>query len=202
MHRHRDACALLVGVQPVVNGLDVVVFPGECLSSNRDDSNRVFVNVLVKVFGSQPIVTWLERYDAWLDIEIAQEFLPDNLHVAARHHIGSRGVLALRLAFLPPVPFVREARKHAGLGRADGRRAIGLRTFGPVPELMQPAHHPLLVREDLRVHIVVDIVLEDVARSNLSRLRLRPRRHERRHIQHRIRVGPFFTDYHRGRCTR
>ena len=64
VHRNRDAGLLLVGIEPVVDLLEVVVLAGEGLAGNGDHGDRVLVHELVETLGGQPIVAGLQRNDA------------------------------------------------------------------------------------------------------------------------------------------
>ena len=190
MHRNVDTGALLVGVEPVMNLLEIVVLAGEGLAGDGDNRDGVFIDELVEVLGRQAVVARLQWRDARLDVEVAQELLPHDLDVAAGDHVRPRGILAGRLARLAPVPLVGQAGQHAGLRRAHRRRAVRNDVLGAVPQLMQPAHHALFHGKQLRIHVMVDVVLEEMLAADLERLGLGEGGDERRQVHHRVGVGP------------
>ena len=67
---------------------------------------------------------------------------------------------------------------------------------------MQPPDHPGLHGEDLRVHVVVDVVLHDVCLRDFCLLGLVKRRYKGGKVEHRAGVGPCLTVNDVLRCTR
>lgn len=65
---------------------------------------------------------------------------------------------------------------------------------------MQPLHHPGFHGEQVRIHVMVDVVLERIAPCRLSRFGLGTGRNERRHVHHWVRISPFVADDDRLGC--
>ena len=134
---------------------------------------------------SGPIVylSLLQRDDPRLDVEVAAELLPHDVHVAAEHEVRPVGGLAGRLAALAPLPLQRQRAEHDRLGGALRARAGRL-----ARRVEQVGEHPdaaLLDLGRLRVLGVVDEVAVQVLGDDALRLGLHPRRHERGEVAHR-----------------
>ena len=102
---------------------DVVGVAGERRAEDGGDADRVLVDVRLDVLGADRVLLGLQRDDPRLDVEVAAELLPDDVHVAAEHQVGPVGRLARRLTPLAPVPLQRQRPEHDRLRRALGARA-------------------------------------------------------------------------------
>ena len=113
-----------------------------------------------------------ERHDPRLDVEVAAELLPDDVHVAAEDQVGVRRRPPGGLLPGAPVPLQRQGAEHDRLGRALGARPGGL-----ARRVEQVGEHPDAALLDLgraRVLGVVDEVAVQVLGDDPLRLRLHP----------------------------
>ncbi len=156
VQRHVDSLVVLERDQVVVDPLDVVLVAGERGPEHRGDADRVLVDVGLHVLGTDRVLVGLQRHDARLDVEVAAELLPDDVHVAAEDQVGLGGVLAGGLLALAPLPFQRQGAEHDRLGGALGAGAGGLARG--VEEVGQHPDAPLLDLSGARVLGVVDEV--------------------------------------------
>ena len=154
----RDVEALVV-LQPdeeVVDPGDVVGVAGERGAEHGGDADRVLVHVRLDVLGADRVLALLERHDPRLDVEVAAELLPHDVHVAAEHEVRPVGGLAVRLAALAPLPLERQRAQHDRLGGPLRARARGL--AGRVEEVGQHPDAALLDLGRARILGVVDEV--------------------------------------------
>ena len=158
-------------------------WPGERRPEHGGDADRVLVDVRLHVLRPDRVLVGLERDDPRLDVEVAAELLPHHVDVAAEHEVRPVGRLAGRLAALAPLPLQRQRAEHDRLRGALGARAG--RLARRVEEVGQHADAALLDLGGLRILGVVDEVAVQVLRDHPLRLRLHPRRHERRQVAHR-----------------
>ena len=177
---HVEPALVLDPDQEVVDADDVVLVAGECGAQHGGDADRVLVDVRLDVLRPDRVLGGVEGHDAWLDVEVAAELLPDDVHIAAEHQVGTGGRQSSRLAAFPPVPLQGQAAQHDGFGRplgaGPGRRARSVEEVG---------EHPDAALLDLRgpgVLGMVDEVSVQVAGDDLPCLRLHPCRHEGRQV--------------------
>jgi hypothetical protein len=169
--------------EQVVDAGDVVGVAGERRAQDRGDADGVLVDVRLDVLGADGVAVRAQRDDPRLDVEVAAELLPHDVHVAAEHQVRPVGALSGRLAPLPPLPLQRQRAEHDRLRRPLRARAGGL--AGRVEQPGEHAEAALLDHRGLRVLGVVDVVAVQVLGDDPLRLRLHPRRHERREVAHR-----------------
>ena len=88
----RDVEPLLVAQadQQVVDPDDVVGMARERRPQHRRDADRVLVDVRLHVLRADRVLVGLERDDPRLDVEVAAELLPHDVHVAAEHEVRPR----------------------------------------------------------------------------------------------------------------
>ena len=142
--------------EQVVDADDVVGVAGERGAEHRGDADRVLVDVRLDVLGADRVLVGLQRDDPRLDVEVAAELLPDDVHVAAEDQVRLVGVLAGRLAALAPLPLQRQGAEHDRLRGALGAGAG--RLAGGVEEVGEHADAALLDLGRARVLGVVDEV--------------------------------------------
>ena len=162
---------------------DVVGVARERRAQHGGDADRVLVDVRLHVLGPDRVLVGLQRDDPRLDVEVAAELLPHHVHVAAEDEVRPVGRLAGLLAALAPLPLQRQRAEHDRLGGALGARAG--RLARRVEQVREHADAALLDLRRLRILGVVDEVAVEVLRDDPLRLRLHPRRHERRQVAHR-----------------
>ena len=165
---------------------DVVGVAGERGADHGRDADRVLVHVRLDVLGADRVLALLERHDPRLDVEVAAELLPHDVHVAAEDEVRPVRGLPVRLAPLAPLPLERQRAQHDGLGGPLRARAGGL--AGRVEEVGQHPDAPLLDLGRARVLGVVDEVAVQALGDDPLRLRLHPRGHERREVALRVAV--------------
>ena len=135
---------------------------------------------------SGPIVylSFLQRHDPRLDVEVAAELLPDHVHVAAEDQVRLVGRLAVGLARAAPLPLQRQGAEHDRLRGALGAGAG--RLAGGVEEVGEHADAALLDLGRDRVLGVVDEVAVEVLGDDPLRLGLHPGRDEGRQVALRV----------------
>ena len=186
VHRDVDPALLLDAQQEVVDADDVVGVTGERRPDDRGDADRVLVEVGLHVVGPDDVLAVLQRDDPRLDVEVAAELVPHDVHVAAEDEVRPVGRLALGLAPLAPLPLQRERAEHDRLRRALRPRAR--RLARGVEEAREHPDAALLDLRGLRVLGVIDEVAVQVGGDQLARLRLHPRGDERGEVAHRLPV--------------
>ena len=158
-------------------------WPVNVVPEHRRDADRVLVDVRLDVLGADRVLVVLQRDDPRLDVEVAAELLPHDVHVAAEDEVRPVGGLARRLAARAPLPLQRQRAEHDRL-----RRALRARAGRLARRVEQVGEHPdaaLLDLRRLRVLGVVDEVAVQVLGDDALRLGLHPRRHERGEVAHR-----------------
>jgi hypothetical protein len=137
-----------------------------------------------RCLGTDRVLARLERDDARLDVEVAAELLPDDVHVAAEDQVGTRGGQPRGFAALPPLPFQRQRAQHDRLGGALGPGTGGL--SGSVEQIRDDPDASLLDLGGPGILRVIDEVAVQVHRDQPLRLGLHPGGHERRQIAGRV----------------
>ena len=155
-------------------------WPVKVVPEHRRDADRVLVDVGLDVLGADRVLVGLERDDPRLDVEVAAELLPDDVHVAAEDQIRLVGGLAGRLAPLAPLPLQRERAQHDRLRRA--LRTGARRLAGGVEEIREHPDAALLDLRGARVLGVVDEVAVEAVGDDLAGLRLHPGGDEGRQV--------------------
>ena len=159
---------------------------GEGGAEHRRDADRVLVDVGLDVLGADRVLVLLEGHDPRLDVEVAAELLPHDVHVAAEHEVRAVGGLARGLAALAPLPLERQRAQHDRLGGALRARAGGL--AGGVEEVGQHPDAALLDLGRARVLGVVDEVAVQALGDHPLGLGLHPGGHERGEVALRVAV--------------
>jgi hypothetical protein len=116
VQRHVEPLLVLEANQQVVDPDDVVRVPSEGRAEDSRHSDRVLVDVRLHVLWADRVLVGLQRDDARLDVEVAAELLPHDVHVAAEDEIGAARVLARLLLAPAPLPLERERAQHDRLG--------------------------------------------------------------------------------------
>ena len=130
------------------------------------------------------VLARLQRHDPRLDVEVAAELLPHDMHIAAEHQIRARGGGSGGLAAFAPVPLEGQTTEHDRLGRSLGSGAGGL--AGRVEQIREHPDAALLDLGGAGILGVVDEVAVQVRGDDLLRLRLHPGRHESGQVPSRI----------------
>ena len=78
---------LLEADQEVVDTDDVVGVSGEGGAEHGGHPDRVLVDVGLHVLGPDRVLVGLQRDDPRLDVEVAAELLPHDVHVPAEHEV-------------------------------------------------------------------------------------------------------------------
>ena len=178
----RDLEALLLAQpgQQRVDADDVVGVAGERRAEHGGDADRVLVDVRLDVLGANRELVALQRDDPRLDVEVAAELLPHDVHVAAEDEVRPVGRLLGRLAPLAPLPLQRQGAEHDRLRRTlrarAGRLARGVVEAGQHPDAA------LLDLGRLRILRVIDVVAMQVVSDHPLRLGLHPGGDERRQV--------------------
>lgn len=167
MDRHVEPGLGLELVKGVGDRLHRLVLAGEGDAEGGDHADGVLVDPLEHFRGveDQPVALHGDLAD--LDVEIAGELVPADLHGAA-DHVELVGGFSGRLARLAPAPFEREPAQHRRLGRSDGgaaKRGLGR---GRIPQIGDHAHAARLdlrrpgifVLVDRQGHQVADLVID------------------------------------------
>ena len=183
VQRHVEPALVAQAHEQVVDADDVVGVAGERRAEHGGDADRVLVDVRLDVLGPDRELVRLQRDDPRLDVEVAAELLPHDVHVAAEDEVRPVGRLARRLAPRAPLPLQRQRAEHDRLRRA--LRARAGRLARRVEEVGEHPDAALLDLRRLRVLGVVDVVAVQVLGDHPLRLGLHPRRHERREVAHR-----------------
>jgi hypothetical protein len=154
--------------------------PRERGPQNGGYADRVLVDVRLDVVGPDDVFVGLQRDDARLNVEVATELLPHDMHVAAEDEVWPARVLALLVAPFAPLPLQRQRAEHDRLRRSlracAGRLARGVEQVGEHPDAT------LLDLRRLRILGVVDEVTVQVLGDDPLGLRLHPGRHEGRQV--------------------
>ena len=169
--------------QQPVDADDVVGVAREGRAEHGGDADRVLVEVRLDVLGADRELVRLQRDDPRLDVEVAAELLPHDVHVAAEHQVRPVGGLAGGLAPLAPLPLQRQGAEHDRLGGALGARAG--RLAGRVVEVGEHPDAALLDHGRLRVLGVIDVVAVQVLGDHPLRLGLHPCGDEGRQVAER-----------------
>ena len=163
---------------------DVVHVAGERGAEDAHDPDRVLVEVRLHVVGADRVLALRQRHDPRLDVEVAAELLPDDVHVAPEDQVGPVDREVRGLPAFPPLPLQRERAQHDRLGRALGPAPGGLARS--VEQVGQHPDAPLLDLRRDRVLRVVDEVAVQVLRDDPLRLRLHPGGDERGQVALRV----------------
>ena len=125
----------------------------------------------------------LHRHESRLDIPIATELVPTDLHVDAEDQIGPVGRLARGLHPFAPAPLQREATEHRRLARPGCRAARHVTVAGSVPHATDHVHAATLKLGRLRIFILIDHILIRRFRHQTGGIRRHPGRDERSQVQ-------------------
>ena len=98
VHRHLEPALVAQAPQQRVDADDVVGVPGERRAQDGGHADRVLVDVRLDVLGPDRELVRLQRDDPRLDVEVAAELLPHDVHVAAEDEVRPVGRLARGLA--------------------------------------------------------------------------------------------------------
>ena len=104
VQRHVEATLALDLQQQVVDSDDVVLVAGERRAEHGRHTDGVLVDVGLHVVGADRVLSRLQRQDPGLDVEVAAELLPHDVHIAAEHQVRARCRRSRGLATLSPVP--------------------------------------------------------------------------------------------------
>ena len=135
------------------------------------------------VLGADRVLLGRERHDPRLDVEVAAELLPHDVHVAAEHEVGTVDRLAGGLAAGTPLPLQRQRAEHDRLG--GSLRARAGRLSRRVEEVGEHPDAALLDLGRLRILGVIDEVHAQGFSDQLVGLGLHLGGHERREIARR-----------------
>ena len=155
---------------------------------DRDDADRVLVDVLVEFESIEALVLVGDRNVAGLDVPVVAELLPAHLHRAGQDQVGLLGGQPGRAARLLPAPLERQTAEHARLRRADRGRADGALGIRGVPQCRDHLPAARLDRRRLGILVLVDHVLVGGLGVELVGERVHPGADEGREIQSRVAV--------------
>jgi hypothetical protein len=157
-------------------------------TEGRRKSDGVLVDLGRELVGTDRVAPTGNRDLARLDVEVAAELVPDDVHVGAVHEVRPVVRLAGLRARGLPAPLHRQRAEHHRLGGpgACGTRGVGLAVA--MEEVVDHAHAALRDLGGARVLGVVDVVAMEVMGDHRGRLRVHECRHERREVLHRVAV--------------
>ena len=110
--------------------LDRLVGAVERRPEDRHDADRVLVARRHRALGGQAGAAGADRHEPRLDVPVAAELLPADLHVGAHHQVRPVVRQAGAAAPLRPAALERHAGEHRGLARAGRRAADAARRAG------------------------------------------------------------------------
>jgi hypothetical protein len=169
--------------QVVVDPGDVIGVSGERGPEHRRHPDRVLIDVWLHVLGPDRVLVVRERHDARLDIEIATELLPHDMHVTAEHEVGTVDRLALCLTAITPLPLQRQRSEHDCLRRSLCARPG--RLSGRIEQVGEHANAALLDLGCLGILGVVDEIRVQRSGDQAVGLGLHPGGDEGREVAHR-----------------
>jgi hypothetical protein len=180
MKRHIEPLLVAEPDEEIVDADHVIRMAGEGGPDDRGDTDRVLVDVGLDVLGPDRVLARLQGDDPRLDVEVAAELLPDDVHVASEDEVRPVGRLPLGLTPLAPLPLQRERAEHDRLGGAlcpgPGGLARRIEQFG------QHVDAALLDLGGHRILRVIDEVPKEVLVDHDAGLWLHPGGHERRQV--------------------
>ena len=189
VQRHVPAGLLVELLQHRVELLDGLELSGVRRAENTHDGDRVLVDQRLGLGHANHGALVRHVNAAQLDVEVARELVPDDLHVGPRHDVRLVGRLALGSAAGAPVPLERESGQHHGLRRADGRGTDrGLSRGIGIEEVGDDRDAAALKISGLRVLGCVNEIDGHRLHHQLARLRVHPGRHERREVEQGVAV--------------
>ena len=136
---------------------DRFVVPCECHAERGHHADGVLVAALHRFLGRHDEAAIGHGDLTQLDVPIAREFLPANLHRTADEVRFVRR-LSFGAAFGPPAPFHGHPAEHGRLAGPGGRTADGFRV-GRVPQVGQHVYATRFDFGGLRVLVLVDHIL-------------------------------------------
>ncbi len=160
---------------------DRLVAAVEGRAEDRDDADRVLVAMRDRLGRAEVQPVALDGHQPRLDVPVAAELLPADLHVGAHDQVRLAGGVVAGPGRPPALQ--GHPGQHAGLARSGGGttgRDVG---FGRVPQVGEDRHAPVLDGRGLRVLVLVDHVLVDGLGHQLVGLRLHPGRDEGGQVQ-------------------
>ena len=181
----------LEAVERFGDRLDRLVAAGEGHAEGRDHADGVLVAARQNLLGRHQHAAVLHGDLAVLDIPIAGELVPADLHGAGDQVRFVEG-FALGASAGLPATLERETAKHRRLAGAGGRAADAARIRRRVPEIREHVHATRLDLGGLRILVLVDHVLVDAVVHQLVDLGLAPRLAEGREILPRVAVEQQF----------
>ncbi len=101
-----------------------------------------------------------DRDLAHLDVEVAAELVPADLHRTA-NEVRLVSGFALGLHLCPPAPFRREATEHRRFAGAGGRAADGVQAVGRIPKIGENMNAASLDLRGLRILVLVAHIFVD-----------------------------------------
>jgi hypothetical protein len=151
------------------------------------DADRVLVTALEHFLGSHQQTFAFERNLAQLDVPIAGELVPADLHRAG-NQIRLVDRLAGGFSLALPAPLHGHTTKHRRFARTGRRAADGVRRRRRVPEIGEHMHAAGLDFGGLRVLVLVDHVLVHALIHQLMDFGLGPGLTEGRQVLPRVAV--------------
>src|SRR6202042_2357603 len=104
VQRNVDALLVLEPEEVVVYSGYVIGVSGESGPEHGCHTDRVLIDVWLDVLGPDRVLVARERHDARLDVEVATELLPHDVHVTAEDEVGTVDRLAFGLTAIAPLP--------------------------------------------------------------------------------------------------
>ncbi len=187
MDRDVEAGVRLQPVEGLSDRRDRLVLAGEGDAEGGNDADGVLVATRDRLLGGHQEPPRGHRDLAKLDVPVARELVPADLHRAG-DEIGAVGGFSGGLACSLPAAPHRHAAEHRRLARSGGRAADGIAAGGRVPQIGEHAHAARLDLGGLRVFVPVDHVLVDTIVHQPVNLRLLPCLAEGREVLARVAV--------------
>ncbi len=173
--------ALLQGIERGGDLLHGLVLQREGETERRHHADRIFVAALDDLFGREEQPAALDGNFPQLDVEIAGEFVPADLHRAG-DQIRAIGRLAGAVAPFAPLPLEGQAAEHGRFTRTGRRAADRGLEIGSIPQVGQHVHTARFDLGCLRILLLVDHVFVDAVVHQLANFGLDPRLAERRQV--------------------
>ena len=147
-------------IQRIAHLFDRLILAREGDPERRHNTDRVFIAKGDNLFRGHHQLAVFHWNFAVLDIPVARELVPTNLH-RARDQVGPINRFSRCFALRFPTPLERQPTQHGRLAGASCRTAGALGATGCMPKIGQHMHATLLNLCGLGVLILVHHILVD-----------------------------------------